>query len=322
MTDWRRGRGRRGRGYRPRREAPRAGAGADRRARAGDSTRSCTRRSAPGSPAADSVLRVQRLRSPGAALAHRARGDGGHGRLEQRTRRAHAARRAADRTYADSAARLRRGSSAPKATRFPRTRASRREDVAPSLQAIVLERRRAVKGDSAVLADILGPDPPSSTITATPGCWAGWAPAPRTRWSRDSCAADSEEFKVRYLTLLSYFTDPALIPFLARVYAAPDSVGLPKRYAIRASDGLLWIGTRESLQALLDARAQARARGVYDDPSLRHARSRFSGKRQLVGDQPDGEVADDWVERALISSSGWGRRRSGRGRTPRRTGAR
>ena len=110
-------------------------------------------------------------------------------------------------------------------------------------------------------------------------------------WAR-FLSADSEEFRVRYLTLLSYFTDPALIPFLARVYAAPDSFGLPKRYAIRASDGLLWIGTRESLQALLDARAAARARGVYDDPQPAPRRPRLPRQRQLVGDQPDGEVAD------------------------------
>jgi hypothetical protein len=80
--------------------------------------------------------------------------------------------------------------------------------------------------------------------------------------------ADTEEFRVRYLTLLSYFTDPALIPLLTRVYVSPDSFGIPKRYAIRASDGLLWIGTRESLRALLDARAEARKRGVYADSSL------------------------------------------------------
>jgi len=55
---------------------------------------------------------------------------------------------------------------------------------------------------------------------------------------------------------------------LARVYAAPDSFGVPKRYAIRASDGLLWIGTREALAALRDARSRARASGIYADSSL------------------------------------------------------
>jgi hypothetical protein len=40
---------------------------------------------------------------------------------------------------------------------------------------------------------------------------------------------------------------------LARVLCRPDSFGIPKRYAIRASDGLLWIGTRDALvKRLLD----------------------------------------------------------------------
>ena len=76
---------------------------------------------------------------------------------------------------------------------------------------------------------------------------AGAADSVRARF----LAADTEEFRVRYLTLLSYFTDPALIPLLARVYVAPDSFRIPKRYAVRASDGLLWIGTRGAMEALL-----------------------------------------------------------------------
>ena len=43
---------------------------------------------------------------------------------------------------------------------------------------------------------------------------------------------------------------------------------MPPRYASRASDALLWIGTRSSLAALLEAREQARARGVYSAPEL------------------------------------------------------
>src|SRR4029434_7629211 len=81
-------------------------------------------------------------------------------------------------------------------------------------------------------------------------------------------AADSLEFRVRYLTLLSYFTDPALIPLFSRVYVWPDSFNIPLRYAVRASDGLLWIGTGESLAALLDARARARARGSHAASAL------------------------------------------------------
>ena len=80
-----------------------------------------------------------------------------------------------------------------------------------------------------------------------------------------------------------------------RIYAAPDSFGLPKRYAIRASDGLLWIGTRESLQALLDARAAARARGVYDDPTLRHAGLDFLGSDSSSVISRTGKWLTAWV---------------------------
>lgn len=85
--------------------------------------------------------------------------------------------------------------------------------------------------------------------------------------ARFSSATD-ENVRVRYLTLLSFSDDPVAIPFLARVYAAPDSVGIPPRAATRASDALLWIGTREAYAALLRARDVARARGIYADPYL------------------------------------------------------
>ena len=55
---------------------------------------------------------------------------------------------------------------------------------------------------------------------------------------------------------------------MSRVYVFPDSFDIPLRLGIRASDALLWIGTRESLQALLDAREKARERGTYADHSL------------------------------------------------------
>ena len=148
------------------------------------------------------------------------------------------------RAYADSAARLqRRLERAGLASVSRQSRDSRRKICEPSLQAIVLERRRAVQGDSAVLADILARIPTKeydhgdAWVLGRLGAGAADSVAARFR------AADSEEFRVRYLTLLSYFTDPKLIPLLTRVYVAPDSFGIPKRYAIRASDGLLWIGT-------------------------------------------------------------------------------
>lgn len=224
-----------------------------------------------GSPAADTVERIQRLRSPAPLWRMARKAIGGNGDwnagLVALTRLAEL-RNAA---YADSARRLRSQLEQAEGIPFPQNPGLKAEDVTPSLQAIILERRRATDRDSAVLADILGRldskqyDHGDAWVLGRLGAGARDSMVGRFR------AAKDEEFRVRYLTLLSYFTDPQLIPFFARVYAAPDSVGLPKRYAIRASDGLLWIGTRESLQALLDARAAARARHVYDDPSLRHA---------------------------------------------------
>jgi hypothetical protein len=224
-----------------------------------------------GSPAADSIERIQRLRSP-APLWRIARAAIGGSRdwnagLVALTRLAEL-RNAA---YADSARRLRSELEGAEGMPFPQNPGLKADDLTPSLQAIILERRRATAGDSAVLADILGRleskqyDHGDAWVLGRLGAGARDSMVERFRSAKD------EEFRVRYLTLLSYFTDPTLIPFFARVYAAPDSVGLPKRYAIRASDGLLWIGTRESLQALLEARAAARARHVYDDPALRHA---------------------------------------------------
>jgi hypothetical protein len=248
-----------------------------------------------GTPAADTVLRIQRLKSPArlwriARAAMAGTGDWQSG-LIALTRLAELR----DRTYADSASRLRAKIESAEGNPFPENPGLRGEDVEPSLQAIILERRRAVQGDSAVLADILGRlelksyDHGDAWVLGRLRAGAADTLAARFR------AADSEEFKVRYLTLLSYFTDPSLIPLLSRVYAAPDSFGLPARYAIRASDGLLWIGTRESLQALLDARAEARKRGVYDDPKLRHAELDFLANDSSAVISRTGKWLTEWV---------------------------
>lgn len=250
----------------------------------------------PGTAAADTVLRIQRMQSPSrlwriARAAMRGSDDWQSGLLAL-TRLAELRSRA----YADSASRLRARIESAEGNPFPENPGLSGEDVLPSLQAIVLERRRAVQGDSAVLADILSRIPRKQYDHGD--AWvlgrlgAGAADSVSARF----LAADSEEFKVRYLTLLSYFTDPALIPLLSRVYAAPDSFGLPKRYAIRASDGLLWIGTRESLQALLDARARARERGVYQDPALRHADLDFLGNDSSAVVSRTGRWLSEWVK--------------------------
>lgn len=170
--------------------------------------------------------------------------------------------------YADSAARMLKHLESAGSVPFPNDPGLKAEDLGPSLQAIVLERRRAVKGDSVVLADILARIPNKDYNHGD-----AWVLGRLGAGALDSVtgrfqAADTEEFRVRYLTLLSYFTDPKLIPLLTRVYAAPDSFGVPKRYAVRASDGLLWIGTRDALAALLQARDRARVRGIYADSSL------------------------------------------------------
>lgn len=255
-----------------------------------------------GTPAADSVLPILRSKAP-ARLWRRMRaavngtGDWNSG-LIALTRLAALRSRA----YADSAARmqhrLERGDSPP----FPANPGLKAEDLQPSLQAIVLERRRAVKGDAAVLADILARIPTKrydhgdAWVLGRLGAGAADSVAARFR------AADSEEFRVRYLTLLSYFTDPKLIPLLTRVYVAPDSFGIPKRYAIRASDALLWIGTAASLEALLNARAEARRRGTYADSSLARGGYDFLANDSSAVISRTGKWLTEWIPQLTAAS--------------------
>jgi hypothetical protein len=221
-----------------------------------------------GSPAGDSIVGILRAKNPRplwrmmrAAVA--GEGDWNHA-LVALTRLAELRSPA----YADSAGRLLDYLAKAEFPPFPSNPGLKAEDLEPSLHAIVLERRRQLKGDSVVLWEILERIP-----TRKYNHGDAWVLGRLGSGARDSVAsrfqtAESEEFRVRYLTLLSYFTDPALIPLLSRVYVAPDSFGIPKRYAIRASDGLLWIGTREAVMALLEARTRARSLGIYADSSL------------------------------------------------------
>ncbi len=282
--------------------APRARpAAAQVQVRVGDSTRAIYSELhealKPGTPQADSITAIQRSRSPArlwrlmrSALA--GTGDW-NSALIGLTRLAELRNRA----YADSARQLRRRLEGAPFPPFPGNPGLKAEDVLPSLEAIVLERRRAVQGDSAVLADILRRIPSKNYDHGD--AWvlgrlkAGAADSVAARFR----AADTEEFRVRYLTLLSYFTDPQLIPLLARIYAAPDSFRVPKRYAIRASDGLLWIGTKESLQALLDARAAARSRGVYADSSLVRGGYDFLANDSSAVISRTGQWLTDWVKK-------------------------
>lgn len=248
-----------------------------------------------GTPAADSVLAIMRISRP-AALWRRLRaaikgtGDWNSG-LIALTRLAELRSRA----YADSAVRLRRQLDAAEGPPFPRNPGLKAEDVEPSLQAIILERRRAVAGDSAVLADLLARIPMrdydhgDAWVLGRLG--AGAADSVSARF----LSAENEEFKVRYLTLLSYFTDPALIALMSRVYAAPDSFGIPPRMAIRASDALLWIGTPASLSALLDARDRARARGIYADKGLNRGGYDFLANDSSSVISRTGKWLTDWL---------------------------
>jgi hypothetical protein len=249
-----------------------------------------------GTPAADSVRAILRSSAPGWLWRRMRAAVGGTGDwnsgLLALTRLAELRNPA----YADSAARLQRRLKSSQSPPFPGNPGLKAEDLQPSLQAIVLERRRAVKGDSLVLADILSRIPSrdydhgDAWVLGRLGAGAADSVAARFR------AADSEEFRVRYLTLLSYFTDPKLIPLLSRVYVAPDSFGIPKRYAIRASDGLLWIGTRASLQALLDAREEARVRRTYADSSLARGGYDFLANDSSAVISRTGKWLTKWIE--------------------------
>lgn len=219
----------------------------------------------PGTAAADSVLAVLRERRPGplwrrvrAALGDTAPWNDAHLAL---TRLAELR----DPAYADSAARLARRIEAGEVTAPP---ARDPADLLAPLRAVALERARALRGDSAVLAELLARVPGGDY-----GVGEAWVLGRLGAGATDSVrarflAAPTPDLKVRWLTLLGFSADTASIPLLARVYVAPDSFGVPVRYGSRASDGLLWIGTHGGLAALLDARERARARGVYADPAL------------------------------------------------------
>lgn len=170
-------------------------------------------------------------------------------------------------------------------------------DLLPFLHAIELERARATRGDAVLLADLLRRIP-----TGQYDLGDAWVAGRLKAGATDSLSArflaePSKQLKVRYLTLLSFSTDTALIPLLSRIYTAPDSLGVPLRMAIRASDGLLWIGTRKSMQALLDARAVARARGIYADPSLNHAELDFLSNDSTYVIARTGRWLTEWIGR-------------------------
>jgi hypothetical protein len=249
-----------------------------------------------GSPAADSMTSILRSRSPNrlwrlAQAALKGTGDWNSG-LVALTRLAELRSKA----YADSATKMERRLAKASFPPFPANPGLTADDILPSLHAILLERRRAIKGDSAVLAEILRRvekkdyDHGDAWVLGRLGAGAADSVVERFR------TAGSDEFRVRYLTLLSYFTDPKLIPLLSRVYAAPDSFGVLKRYAVRASDALLWIGTRESMQALLAAREEARRRGIYADSSLARGGYDFLANDSSAVISRTGQWLTAWIQ--------------------------
>jgi hypothetical protein len=197
-----------------------------------------------------------------------------------------------DRAYADSAARLtariETGAVEAPPGRDPM-------DLLAPLRAVHLERERMMRGDAPVLAELLALIP-----THRYGVADAWVLGRLGRAASDSLqarflAAGDEELKVRYLTLLSFSADTSAVPLLARVYAAPDSFGLPLRYGARASDALLWIGTRAAMTALLDAREQARARRVYADPALSRGGYDFLANDSSAVISRTGKWLTEWI---------------------------
>jgi hypothetical protein len=217
-----------------------------------------------GTPAADSVLAIMRSKAPGRLWRRGRAGLSGKGEWNDALLALTRLAALRNRAFADSAARLRSRIAAGR-VRAPPTRDP--SDLLAPLDAVALERRRSIIGDSRLLAELLAKVP-----TRQYGIGEAWVLG-RLSGVSDSLqarflATDDPELKVRYLTLLGFSDDTAAVPLLARVYAAPDSFGVPPRYGSRASDALLWIGTRGSIQALLEARDRARSRGSYADPSL------------------------------------------------------
>ncbi len=245
-----------------------------------------------GTPAADSVLAIMRSRAPAplwrrvrAALSGKAEWNDG---LLALTRLAQLPSRA----YADSAARLRSRIAAGRVTAPP---ARDPADLLAPLDAIALERGRAVIGDPKLLRDLL-PKIPSRQYGLGEAWVIGQLEGASDSLQARFLATDDTELKVRYLTLLSFSSDTAAVPLLARVYAAPDSFGVPPGYGARASDALLWIGTRGSIQALLKARDRARSCGSYADPSLERGGYDFLANDSSAVISRTGKWLTTWME--------------------------
>jgi hypothetical protein len=179
---------------------------------------------------------------------------------------------------------------------IPPPPATNLRDLLPILRGIQLELDRARAGDQAVLNDLLSRIPSGHYDLGDAWVFGRLGAGAGDSVVRRFLATDDQSLRIRYLTLLSFSADTTLTGFLARVFAAPDSFNLPPRLGRRASDGLIWIGTRRSVQALLDARAAARARGIYADASLRHADLDFLGNDSSMVVSRTGKWLTEWLE--------------------------
>ena len=244
-----------------------------------------------GTPAADSALAILREERP-AVLWQRVRA-ALRGEVKWNDAPLALTRLAElrDAAYADSVARLHAAIEAGRVDAPPG------EDPAyllAPLRAVQLEHGRAARGNAAVLKDLLALIP-----TRDYGVGEAWVlgrlPGAADSLQAGFLSAGDPEMKVRYLTLLSFSSDTGAIPLLVRVYAAPDSFGVPARYGSRASDALLWIGTRAALAALLDARDRARARGVYADPVLGRGGYDFLANDSSAVISRTGKWLAEWV---------------------------
>jgi hypothetical protein len=194
--------------------------------------------------------------------------------------------------YGDSARRLLARIEQGRATAPPGRDAA---DLVEPLRAVALELERAKVGDDAMRRALLAKVDAGQYGVADAWELGRLGPCTAEAIGKRFLAARGESDRVRYLTLLSFSSDPAGIHLLSRVHAAPDSFEVPSRFGGRASDGLLWIGTRESLMALKEARTRARARGVYDDPSLRRGGYDFMANDSSLVISRTGKWLDDWI---------------------------
>ncbi len=168
-------------------------------------------------------------------------------------------------------------------------------DLLPGLRAVQLELERGRKGDQAVLNDFLPRIAEEHYDLGDAWVFGRLGAGAADSLARRFLETDDQALRIRYLTLLSFSHDTVLIPLLARIFVAPDSFSLPLRIGGRASDGLVWIGTRRSLEALLAARTAARARGTYADRRLGHADLDFLGNDSSMVVSRTGRWVTEWL---------------------------